>query len=106
MITEVVGVVVVADEAKVVGCVPASLWWVGVVNGVCKLAVASILTPVSEPMFALDLVHGHCVVSEAMVLDIVWCVQESVPVWVEVDIGYVCLSWHVVPWVLLLTVQD
>ena len=73
------------------GGVPSPLWWVGVVNGVCKFTIATMLTPVSEPMFALDLFHGHCVVSEAMVLDIFWCVQESVPVWVKVDIGCVSL---------------
>ena len=84
------------------GGVPASLWWVGVFNGVSKLAVLPMLTPCPEPMFALDLFHGHCVVSEAMVLDIFWCVQESVPVWVKVDIGCVSLCWHVSPWAFLL----
>ncbi len=100
-----VGGVVVCNESVVVGGVPAPLWWEGALNGVCKVTVLSMSTSVSKPMFALDLLHGDCVVPETMVLDILSCEQESVPEWVHVDIG--CVSWcgHGAPWAILLTLQ-
>ncbi len=102
---QVAGVVVGVDPV-VAHSVPASLWWEGLVSGVCKFTLVTMLTSVLKPMFALDLLHGHCVVPETMVVDILRCVQESVPGWVHVDVG--CVSWcgHLVPWTICLTFQE
>ena len=56
----------------------------------------------SKPVLALDESAGYCGVQESIVGYVLLCVQQSVTVWVPVDMAWVSRSWHFSPWAAMI----